>query len=141
MLIDVNRIGDAVELDRLPERRLNHLRVAVHLDRQTADRVEPIESPRRLARRVLRRGPGSCGDHVRNDDERQRAAVHTVPPVSSHLAFTAPTVPAIAMIASGTAYRVPGMRFLRGVAVPATVLPLAARHGDQSRVLQPFPGA
>ena len=28
-----------------------------------------------------RRGPGSRGDHVRNDDERQSSAVHAVPPV------------------------------------------------------------
>src|SRR5882672_4681776 len=76
MLIDVNRIIDAVELDRFPKRRLDHLRVAVHLDRQTADLVEPIEGPRSLARRVLRLAPGSRGDHVRNDDERQRSAVH-----------------------------------------------------------------
>src|SRR6266850_4217152 len=89
MLVDVNRIIDAVELDCFPERRLNHFRVSLHLDRQTADLVESIEGPRRLARRVLRRAPSSCGDYVRNDDERQSAAVHPVPPVSSHLALTA----------------------------------------------------
>src|SRR5467141_4025558 len=63
MLVDVNRIIDAVELDRFPKRRFNHFRVAVHLDRQTADLVEAIEGPGRLARRVLRPpadGPGDC---------------------------------------------------------------------------------
>src|SRR5229473_549004 len=93
MLIDVDRIV-AVELDRFPKRRLNHLRVTVHLDRQTADRVEPIEGPRGLASRVLRRRPRSRGDHVRNDDERQNSAVHAAPPVSSHLASTKSLVPA-----------------------------------------------
>src|SRR6185295_15029217 len=76
MMVDVNRIIDTVELDRLPKRRLHHLRVAAYLDRQTADRVEPIEGPRRLARRVLRSVSASRAHRVCDDEDRQSCSAH-----------------------------------------------------------------
>src|SRR5437773_7498938 len=106
MLIDVNRIIDAVELDRFPERRRNHLRAAAHPDRQTADLVEAIESPRSLARRVLRRVPSTGGNHVRDGPGDCDCCKCESVPCSPH------EIPA------------------SGWRLPTTVLPAAARHGD-----------
>jgi hypothetical protein len=80
MLIDVNRIIDAVELNRFAKRRLDHLRVAVHLDGQSADRVEAIEGPRRLARSVLRRASSSARDDTRAEKHKASFSVHLVVP-------------------------------------------------------------
>jgi hypothetical protein len=55
MHVHEDRIVDAVEFDRLADRRVHHLRIAQHRRRMTTETIEAIEDPY-----VLRHGCLSC---------------------------------------------------------------------------------
>jgi len=75
MRVDEQRIVNAVEFDRVADRRFDHARTAQHGGRMPADAIEPIESPNLLAvaPRALatsRRSRGGGGHAVRRAERR-----------------------------------------------------------------------
>ena len=74
MLLDQQRVADAVELHRLAERAGDDFRVALHRRGHAADAVEPVEGPRDLARRAGRAQPQ--GDDGEQQGEGRHSAAH-----------------------------------------------------------------